>query len=238
MAGPVALVPPDARLTGLWSRSLLTSGTGERRVVDTTSDVTWLQAGILYVDLRLPAATGSVAAQQPAASGFAGRLVADGPWARWERLVDLQPPTGSLDEGALHDHGDRVVETGRHADHVEHWHRDPGPTDPVVALLLHERISGAAAVLVRVGAHVAWARGSAGPADAVGAEVAFGRPTGLGVVVDRSSGAARRGAVIALHRSGEDLLSDEPAPDGEVVRRRWAVRETEGDLADLPLTPA
>lgn len=76
------LVPPDLRLTGCWARTLLTTTDGHR---DDTTEVIWLQAGELYVDLRGPA--GGVT------EGFAGRLVADGPYAHWLRAIDLHAPT-------------------------------------------------------------------------------------------------------------------------------------------------
>ena len=82
------LVPPDTRLTGHWQRSLLATADGRR---DTTTRVSWLQAGRLYVDLRLPVPAPETpgvsclrdldrtqARALAQAEGFAGRLVADG----------------------------------------------------------------------------------------------------------------------------------------------------------------
>lgn len=253
----VALTPPDPRLTGRWTRSLLVSGTGDQAIVDTTTDVTWLQAGSLFVDLRLPVPSPAVDLTQvqkrnPAentTSGFAGRLLADGPWARWERLVDVSPPTGSPDEGALHDHGTHLVETGRHGSYVEHWHRSPAVATPVAALLLRERTTGAPAVLVRVGGDLGWARGHPAPAptgagpvvdedalDLADAEVAIGRLTDTGVVLERANLPWRRGALLTLWAAGDDVHTAEQAPHGGVVRHCWEVLEIEGDLADLPVT--
>ncbi len=133
------LVPPDPRLPGLWRRSLLVRPDGSR---DTTTEVRWLQAGSLYVDDR----------------GFAGRLEPDGPWTCWRRDVDLLPP-GPADEGrlVLDGDGDVLVETGRHEDYTEHWHREPFAASPVAGVLLRDP-AGAHAVLVRVGPHLGLGR--------------------------------------------------------------------------------
>jgi allophanate hydrolase len=252
------LVPPDTRLTGLWRRSLLQTADG---AADTTTDVTWLQAGALFVDLRLPASTPalpdvrclrdidhSTACALVGIEGFAGRLGADGPWARWERLVDLQPPSVSPDEGRLVDEGDRVVETGRHSDYVEHWHRSPGASAPVAGLLLREISTRAVGVLVRVGDDIAWARGRARPLppgarltdhvaaaatardaqDLLDTEVAVGRLGLHGAVRTRSSLPWRSGAPFHIAAQGPHVVTDDVDPDGRPVRRAWLVLAREG----------
>lgn len=255
------LVPPDTRLTGLWRRSLLLTADGD---ADTTADVTWLQAGELYVDLRLPAATptpdvrclrdldraGACALAQ--VEGFAGRLLADGPWARWERLVDLQPPSGTPDEGRLVAENGHVVETGRHVGYVEHWHRTPGHSGPVAGLLLCETATRAIGVLVRVGRYFGWARGRARPlppggrlADHVAAartlrdvqdlldtEVAIGRIDRKGAVRTGSSLPWRVGAPFRFGTDGARLITEDVGPDGGPVRREWEVLGREGALTD------
>jgi hypothetical protein len=256
------LVPPDTRLTGLWRRSLLLTAGGE---ADTTTDVTWLQAGELYVDLRLPASTRalpnvrclrdldrSTACALAGVEGFAGRLVADGPWARWERLVDLQPPSTTPDEGRLVVQDGHVVETGRHVGYVEHWHRAPGASAPVAGLLLREIATGAIGVMVRVGRSFAWARGRARPlppggrlADHVAAaattrdaqdlldtEVAVGRIGRDGAVRARSSQPWRAGAPFGFGADGALLVTDDMGPYGGPVRRAWEVLSREGALTD------
>lgn len=266
-SGGADLVPPDPRLVGCWRRSLLTTSAGGR---DTTTQVTWLQGGRLYVDLRLPAVrpdlSGVVCARDLTAgqlaaltrvAGFAGRLVADGPLARWERLVDLQPATGHPDAGSLVQHGDLVVETGQDGSYVEHWHQTAATPAPVAGVLLRETTSGAAAVLLRVGDVAGWARGhdhplppgtdlsalvaattTRGARDLLDAEVAIGRPDPAGIVVVRSSRPWRAGRRLSpTARTGHLELDDEDT-DGTVVRRRWQIVEQEGDLADLPVTLA
>ena len=41
------------------------------------------------------------------------------------------------DAGAMHWDGERLVETGVHADYVEHWVRDDGPTSPCWAVVFN-----------------------------------------------------------------------------------------------------
>jgi allophanate hydrolase len=256
-ATAMELVPPDTRLTGCWRRSLLVTADG----ADSTTDVTWLQAGELYVDLRLPTSTPALphvrclrdldratACALVGIEGFAGRLGADGPWARWERLIDLQPSSASPDEGRLVDEGDRVVETGRHGDYFEHWHRAAGPTSPVAALLLRETSTGAVGVLVRVGDDVAWARGRVRPLppgsrladhvaaaattrdaqDLLDAEVAAGRLGPHGAVRTRSSLPWRSGAPFGIAVRGSHVVTEDVDPDGNPIRREWQALAREG----------
>lgn len=198
------MVPPDIRLSGSWIRTLLTTDTGER---DDTTEVTWLQSDELYVDLR-----GSVGA---VTEGFAGRLVADGPYAHWLRTLDLQPPTATPDQGWLEADGDLMVETGRDGSYVEHWRRTSSLADRVAAVSLRHRDSQA--VLVRVGDQVGWALN-----EATTTEVSLGRITPGGIVVERSSRSGRA----TLHFSWD---ADGLVADG----RTWSVVHLEGDPDDL-----
>lgn len=198
------LVPPDVRLSGRWIRTLLTTTDGHR---DDTTEVTWLQAGELYVDLRGPA--GAVT------EGFAGRLVADGSYAHWLRTIDLKPPSLTSDQGHLEADGDLMVETGRDGSYVEHWRRTSAPTDPVAAVSL--RHVGSQAVLVRVGDQVGWAF-----TDESTTEVSLARLTPAGPVIERSS------------RPGRADLQVTWAADGLVADgRTWSVVDLEGDPNDL-----
>ena len=201
------LVPPDPRLRGRWVRTLLTTAGGQR---DDTTEVTWLQAGALYVDLRGPA--GAVSA------GFAGRLVADGPYAHWLRTIDLQPPSATPDQGHLDADGDLLVETGRDGSYVERWRRTSRPTDPVAAVAL--RHNDFHAVLVRVGDHIGWA------VSAETTEVSVGRVTPYGVVLERSSRAGRPDLQVTW-------VTDGVLADG----RTWSVVDLDGDPDDLATAP-
>lgn len=261
------LVPPDTWLVGRWTRSLLVRYDGTR---DAAATVTWLQASGLYVDLRLPVQAPSLSSSSlgdldrhgltelAATEGFAGRLVADGGWARWHRLVDLQPPASTPDEASLEaEQGapDTVVETGRDGTYVEHWQREARPAAPVAGVILRERATGALAVLVRVGSDVGWARGravslprgvslvdlvaSAGTDAAARAlldtEVALGRVDPGGAVLERSSLPWRTGAWLHVAISGDEATTAEQ--DDTDVRRTWRVVGREGSVADLPLSP-
>jgi hypothetical protein len=129
--------PEIADCAGLWRRSLLVEADGSR---DTTAGVLWLQGVTAYVDSR----------------GFAGSLERRGDVFEWRRDVDLEPPGGSPDAGTMHWEGDVLVETGVHADYVEHWVRDEGPTAPCGAVFLRTP-DGGVGLLLRVGDLFGWA---------------------------------------------------------------------------------
>ncbi len=93
---------------GLWRRTLLIEADGSRIA---GGDVRWLQGDSVYIDSR----------------GFGGTLGQRGDVFEWQRMVDLEPPGPFPDEGAMHWDGGTLVETGVHADYVEHWVRDDGP---------------------------------------------------------------------------------------------------------------
>ena len=88
-------------MPGMWRRSLLIAADGAR---DFTTQVRWLQAQTLYVDLRQSAAlpdflhqrclldlTFEDCAQLALQEAFAGRLGFDGECFEWLRLIDFQP---------------------------------------------------------------------------------------------------------------------------------------------------
>jgi hypothetical protein len=126
-----------AGCSGLWRRTLLIEADGSHV---TGGDVRWLQGESAYVDSR----------------GFGGRLEQSGDVFEWHRMVDLEPPGPSPDAGAMHWDGEILVETGVHADYVEHWVRDEGPSSPRWALTLRSKDAGDA-LLLRVGATFGWA---------------------------------------------------------------------------------
>jgi hypothetical protein len=188
-----------------------------------------------------------------AMEGFAGMLVADGPWARWMRLVDLQPPAPTLDEGRLVEHADRVVETGRDGSYEEHWHRSADTNSPVAGMLLSEPTTGVTAIVVRVGDDVGWARGRALPLaddesltdhiagaatvtaaqDLLDTEVAIGRVGRGGVVLTGSNLPWRIGSLLDVMVAGDDVRTTDVAPDGIAVHRTWQVIAYEGEPALL-----
>jgi hypothetical protein len=168
-------------LAGLWRRSLLAFPDG--RADDTTS-VAWLQAGLLYADLRQPAgmpdfshAAGLndltmddcrwLATQQ----GFAGQFREVDDCFEWVREMDFCPSGPFKDIGRLAWRGDVLVEEGRDVPYLEHWHRDEPAAAPVASLALTTPGAGARGVLVRAGAAFMYAAGRALPLPA-GADLA------------------------------------------------------------------
>jgi len=142
--------PVPARYRGVWRRTLL-AAPGLRDVATT---VYWLQASRWHADIRIPAGrpdfsgVGSLdacdrgrlawlARQQ----GFAGvtqvdpaDLAAQPEICCWHRVVDYRPPASTPDAGCMMFAPERLVETGVHADYLEHWEKVPR-TDRGVAVL-------------------------------------------------------------------------------------------------------
>ena len=160
-------VHPDS-LAGTWRRTLLVD---ERRTVDVTTEVTWLQGARTYLDLRRPPGRPAfdgvrrladldadqvrwLAGQQ----GFAGELADRGDHVEWTRWIDLHPAGPHPDAGTLHLADGVLVERGRHVDYLEHWRRVSPGAAPTWALQLVGD-GGFRACLLRVGSAFGWARG-------------------------------------------------------------------------------
>lgn len=138
-------VPP--RYRGVWQRTLLRTGD----MNDTTSTVFWLQTAQWHADIRIPAqrpdfsSVDCFAACSPAQlawlagqQGFAGVTTVSATLpketCRWRRLIDFQPPGTYEDAGHLSFKPTRLVETGAHADYLEHWCRLPDTGNGFVVL--------------------------------------------------------------------------------------------------------
>jgi hypothetical protein len=161
-----------SELKGLWRRSLIRLPDG---ACDTTTQVHWLQSERYFGDLRRPQPMADfsharclrdlssedcvkLAEQQ----GFAGHLTFDGNHFEWGRMIDFQPQGAFADIGSLHFENQVLIEKGRDADYLEHWHRDAAEaTSPAGALLLREARLGTAALLIGVGEHYIFARARA-----------------------------------------------------------------------------
>ncbi len=124
---------------GLWRRTLLINPDGSR---DSGTGVTWLQGITAYVDTR----------------GFAGTLSQSDNVFEWHRSVDLEPPGPFPDAGSMHWSDGVLVETGVHAEYVEHWCRESEAATPCGALFLVAP-SGQPGLLLRVGQLFGWAGG-------------------------------------------------------------------------------
>jgi hypothetical protein len=133
---------------GLWRRTLLVQPDGSR---DTATEVTWLQGITAFVDSR----------------GFAGTLAQRGDVFCWRRIVDLEPPGPHPDEGSMRWRDGILIETGVHADYIEHWSRDTEPETPCGALFVVAG-DGQPGLLVRVGDLFGWAGGGQVVIDTVG----------------------------------------------------------------------
>lgn len=191
---------------GLWRRTLLIDTDGSR---DTTADVRWLQGITAFVDLRRP-----VPADPAAQDGFAGWLSQDNDVFVWSRFAGLQPPGEHPDAGRMHWDGDILVETGVHADYVEHWVHEPAP-GPCWALTL--AAPDAQGLLVRVGTHFGWAQCTAG-----GVEISLGTVAGRTWQITDSSDPARHG-VDLVPRLHAGVLTVSAGPD-------WTVTDSEGEV--------
>jgi hypothetical protein len=161
--------PPLAEMPGMWRRSLIIQADGVR---DATSQVRWLQAQTLFVDLRQAAALPDFPQlrclndlllpdlmQLARQEGFAGRLRFDGDCFEWLRLIDFQPRSPRADAGRLWWEDEILVEAGRDVAYVEHWMRDPTVlTRPLAALRLRDVAAGVAGLVVQVGTVFMFAR--------------------------------------------------------------------------------
>lgn len=139
--------------------------------IDTTTQVTWLQAPVYYVDLRQPVGLGGRIAASclndvtpeearllATQEGFAGRLRLAGDEAEWLRAIDYRP-TGLGDRGQLDHHGDLLIERGLDAEYIEHWQREPvQPHQPCGSGLFVSPASGQTVILVRHGDRFGYAR--------------------------------------------------------------------------------
>jgi hypothetical protein len=156
-------------LAGTWRRTLLVD---ERRTVDVTTEVTWLQGARTYLDLRRPPGRPAFDGVRRLADldadqvrwlagqeGFAGELTDRGDHVEWTRWVDLHPAGQHPDAGTLHLADGVLVERGRHVDYLEHWRRMSPAAAPTWALLLVGADGGSRACLLRVGSAFGWARG-------------------------------------------------------------------------------
>jgi hypothetical protein len=161
--------PPLSEMPGMWRRALIIHADGAR---DFTTQVRWLQATTLFVDLRQGAALPDFlhlrrlndlsitdCAQLATQEGFAGRFGCSGEYFEWQRWIDFQPRSLLADAGRLWWEDGILIEAGRDVPYVEHWMRDPTVvTRPLAALQLRDVEAGVAALAVQVGTVFMFAR--------------------------------------------------------------------------------
>jgi len=158
-----------SELPGMWRRALIIHADGSR---DVTTQVRWLQAQSLFVDLRQAAEPPGFlklrclndlgaehCAQLALQEGFAGRFGFDGECFEWLRLIDFQPGGQFADAGRLWWDEEVLMETGRDVPYVEHWQRDPTVvTRPLAALRLRDPQAGTTAIAIQLGTVFMYAR--------------------------------------------------------------------------------
>lgn len=183
-------------------------------VLDTTTEVQWLQAGELYIDLRIPAAMPAVTGRALGEltrddllalcgqQAFAGHLDDDGTGWTWWREVDLHPADPLPDRGRLHLADGVLVETGIGRDYFEDWTAEP-PQVGGLELGLHDD-GGRPGMLLRVGAHFGYVRG---------------RPAGIAP----APGVSLRDAVVRADLESARALLDLEISLGTVEDGRWMI---------------
>lgn len=231
-----------ARYRGLWRRSLLE--TADMRDVGTT--VFWMQAAKWHADIRLPADRPDFAGVTSLAAcsdlqlqwlatqqGFAGithvREDARGEICTWHRVVDYQPPQATPDEGWMWFEQTRLVETGVHADYLEHWHAVSLSSGPMVVLQADGADSGAEELLFLVGQyvmHLAWPRTRAADQPGPQLEISFGERTASGYVIRHSTMPWLEGRHRTMHAVARDACSVLLSCDGG--SRTWRFLESDG----------
>ncbi len=141
MSGVPDTLPVPAALRCVWRRGLLREpGSAD----DTTTTVFWLQGMRWHADIRIPdgrpdfsgvrsldACSEAQLAWLATQQGFAGvtTVAPRTQETRWLRIVDFQPPSALPDAGHTCFSRGVLVETGIHADYIEHWHRVNGTDD-------------------------------------------------------------------------------------------------------------
>ncbi len=235
-------VPP--RFRGVWRRSLLRTPQGD----DTTTTVYWLQTSRWHADIRVPADRPEfdgvnsldecslsqlqwLATQQ----GFAGvtRVDPGNDDTAWLRVVDFQPPATLPDEGHAAFRDGMLVETGIHADYLEHWHPVPGSGQGFA--VFRQRDTARSAYLLLAGHCVMYVRPRTSDFDADGwrrdgmlrrqldFEISFGERTPDGWIVRHSTLPWCEGREIAMALPESGSASIELVIDG--VATHWDVLE-------------
>jgi hypothetical protein len=139
---------------GVWQRERLAWPGGE----DRAKTVLWIQTPVLFADLRVPP-PGQVGEEQ----GFAGHLLVSGRICAWQRPLDLKPPSGPGDAGAMYRDGTYMLECGIHDNYLEDWRQIADGTRHLAATRGDVRVAdgeiqwpaeGLLELLVACGSHV------------------------------------------------------------------------------------
>jgi isopenicillin N synthase-like dioxygenase len=160
-------------LSGSWRRLMLSL---PGHCVNTLTEVEWLQAGPLYIDLRQATAlAGRIGASCLAEvspedalllatqEAFAGEFVLTRTEGEWLREIDFRPSASIRDCGLLEAHGNLLIEQGIENDYIEHWQRQgigASGTEWSARFLTED---GAPVIVVRHGNRFGYARDRAAP---------------------------------------------------------------------------
>ncbi|MDF2235575.1 hypothetical protein P2H44_23715 [Albimonas sp. CAU 1670] len=215
LPGALSVEPTLADVQGLWRRLWLRTPAAE----DATTEVHWLQAGPLHVDLRLPADPPDVRGARSLsdlpprvlrllarAEGFAGATAVERGVCTWTRRVNWRGPLDGPDVGALFFENGDLMERGVFADYAELWRRLPG-AGPLAARQLR-RADGQAAVLARAGERFLLGRG---------APEALAAPASLPVRLERALAHRHRGALRRLF--DQEFCHGRLTPGGGIIER-------------------
>ncbi len=236
--------PVPGKFRGVWRRSLLRTPRSE----DTTTTVYWMQTARWHADIRVPAGRPDFSGVHSLADcsatqlqwlatqeGFAGvtRVDPRNDDTAWLRVVDFQPPSALPDEGHAVFKDGMLVETGIHADYLEHWHLLPRSTDGACVMQRLQAtapewllVAGQCVMLVRSRASAfeaaGWGRSTA-LREQLDFEISFGERSAEGWTIHHSTLPWREGQAIALSLQEADDGSLDLVIDGEASR--WGVLE-------------
>ncbi|MBR9843513.1 MAG: hypothetical protein GYB25_10150 [Rhodobacteraceae bacterium] len=115
---------------------------------DTTTCVHWMQCGLLYADIRIPAPRPDLRGAQaladlsPAAlltlmqsEGFAGTIHVEDSICTWAREINWHGTPDGIDAGRMSfDAAGDLIEDGVHADYAELWRKTSDPTVEAIRL--------------------------------------------------------------------------------------------------------
>ncbi len=243
-----------------WRRTAIVLPDNE---IDTTTEVYWLQAGELYIDLRTPTDMAPITGTSLNTltrddlvtlcrhQAFAGRLAEDdGVWT-WHRELDLHPAEDLPDRGRLHLADHVLVETGIGRDYHEDWVADDTAADSVELRL--RDASGRLGMLLRVGNRFGFVRGRDAGLDAgaltdavaeadlevartlLDIEVSLGTVDQSGWHITRSTLPFRIGDNLAPDLGAAEVTTAERDCSGAAIRRRWSVVALDRSDDLLPL---
>lgn len=160
-------------LRGLWRRTILRLNDD---LLDSSTEVFWLQGPYFFADIRQPINRPSFAdvhclrdltvdhlAWLTLQEGFAGQLYLSGADAWWQRGIDFQPQSQFADRARLRQTGDILDEYGTEHPYYEQWERQHRPLAPCWGTRLERLSDGRSGYLVRVAGKMMFGRARSAP---------------------------------------------------------------------------